>query len=43
MRASDEMRRIVPVFEPLAPALAQLNKRVQEAFDPYGLLNPGRL
>lgn len=43
MRASDELRRTVRVFEPLAPALAQLNKRVQEAFDPYGLLNPGRL
>lgn len=43
MRADDALRRTVPVFEPLAPALAQLNKRVQEAFDPYGLLNPGRL
>ncbi len=43
MRGSDELRETVPVFEPLAIPLAALNKRVQDAFDPHGLLNPGRL
>ena len=43
MRASDDLRRQVPIFEPLPNALAQLNKRIQDAFDPYGLLNPERL
>ena len=43
MRASDALRKQVPIFEPLPVALAQLNKRIQDAFDPYGLLNPGRL
>ena len=43
MRADDALRRDVPIFEPLPHALAQLNKRIQDAFDPYGLLNPGRL
>lgn len=43
MRAPDDLRRKTPVFEPLAKPLAQLNSRVQNAFDPFGLLNPGRL
>lgn len=43
MRGSDELRQTTSVFEPLAPALANLNKRVQESFDPFHLLNPGRL
>lgn len=43
MRGDDELRQNIPVFEPLSKPLAQLNKRIQEAFDPYGLLNPGLL
>lgn len=43
MRADDELRQTIPVFEPLSAPLAKLNKRIQEAFDPYGLLNPGLL
>ena len=43
MRGSDELREAVDVFEPLAKPLAALNKRIQDAFDPHGLLNPGRL
>jgi glycolate oxidase FAD binding subunit len=31
-----------PAFEPLAGALAEINGRVKAAFDPQGLLNPGR-
>lgn len=43
MRAPQALRQAVPVFEPLPAALAQLNQRVQESFDPHQLLNPGRL
>ncbi|AGA90685.1 FAD/FMN-dependent dehydrogenase [Thioflavicoccus mobilis 8321] len=31
------------VFEPLPPALLALHRRLKEAFDPVGILNPGRL
>lgn len=31
------------VFQPLAPGIARLNQRLKQAFDPHGLLNPGRL
>ncbi len=30
------------VFQPLPPALAALHRRLKEAFDPAGILNPGR-
>lgn len=31
------------VFHPQGPALAALSRRVKEAFDPLGIINPGRL
>jgi glycolate oxidase FAD binding subunit len=31
------------VFQPLAPALMQIHRRLKAAFDPRGVLNPGRL
>lgn len=43
MRAPAEVRRSVAVFQPQAPALAALSRRVKEAFDPAGVLNPGRM
>ena len=43
IRASDSVRAAVPVFQPQDAALAALNKRIKEAFDPGGVLNPGRM
>lgn len=31
------------VFHPLSPALAAIHRRLKQAFDPAGILNPGRL
>ena len=33
----------VPVFTPLAPALAQIHARLKHEFDPAGIFGPGRL
>jgi len=43
VRAADAVRARVPVFEPQAARLAALTARVKEAFDPNGVLNPGRM
>ncbi|SLN35201.1 glycolate oxidase subunit GlcE [Oceanibacterium hippocampi] len=43
VRAPEAVRGRVPVFQPLAPALAALSARVKASFDPEGLLNPGRM
>ncbi len=31
------------VFQPLAPVVWQLHRRLKQSFDPHGILNPGRL
>ncbi len=31
------------IFHPLTPALTALHQRLKAAFDPYGILNPGRM
>jgi glycolate oxidase FAD binding subunit len=31
------------VFHPLSPALMALHQRLKQAFDPHGILNPGRM
>ena len=31
------------VFHPLAPAIAKIHRRLKDAFDPAGVLNPGRM
>jgi glycolate oxidase FAD binding subunit len=43
VRAPLETRATVPVFEPQPPALAGLSRRLKEAFDPYGILEPRRM
>lgn len=35
--------RTAGVFHPLAPAIARIHRRLKEAFDPAGILNPGRM
>ncbi|MGB9645090.1 MAG: glycolate oxidase subunit GlcE [Stellaceae bacterium] len=43
IKGSPELRRSVPVFEPLPPPLAALAGRIKEGFDPRRILNPGRM
>ena len=43
VRAPDEVRRTVDVFEPLAPPLLKLTRDIKSSFDPDGILNPGRM
>ena len=43
VRAPDAIRRTCEVFQPLPSAHAALSARVKAAFDPRGLLNPGRM
>lgn len=43
IRAPDELRAAVPVFEPPSEGLAKLSARIKESFDPLGILNPGRM
>jgi glycolate oxidase FAD binding subunit len=43
IRAAAALRAAVDVFEPQAPGLAALTRRIKEGFDPKGVLNPGRM
>jgi glycolate oxidase FAD binding subunit len=43
IRADLEQRRTVPVFQPQATAVRALSERIRAAFDPKGILNPGRM
>lgn len=43
VRAPEALRRAVPVFDPPDRALGALTRRVKASFDPYAILNPGRL
>lgn len=43
VRAPAAVRATVDVFQPEGAALAALNKRVKDSFDPKGVLNPGRM
>jgi glycolate oxidase FAD binding subunit len=43
LRASEHMRRRIPVFQPGPSHVGALNKSVKAAFDPLGIFNPGRM
>ncbi len=43
LAAPREVRREVPPFPPLPAALAGVSARLRAAFDPHGILNPGRM
>jgi glycolate oxidase FAD binding subunit len=43
MRADAKVRQSVEVFQPLSPELERLTRGIKAAFDPDGLLNPGRM
>ncbi len=43
VRAPEDVRRTVDVFEPQPTPLAALSARVKESFDPRHILNPGRM
>lgn len=43
VRAEASVRAAVDVFHPLSPAVERLARGLKSAFDPYGILNPGRM
>ena len=43
MRASEDSRAQIPIFQPEPPERAALTRAVKAAFDPLGLFNPGRM
>lgn len=43
IRADGGVRAHVPVFQPEAPGVAALTRRLKANFDPHGILNPGRM
>ena len=43
IRASEQIRRHIDVFHPLADGLAALGERVRHSFDPRNILNRGRM
>jgi glycolate oxidase FAD binding subunit len=43
VRASEPLRASVAVFEPLAPGVMALQAGLKKSFDPFGILNPGRM
>ena len=43
IRAPEEVRAAVPVFQPQADAVAALSRRIKKGLDPLGVLNPGRM
>jgi glycolate oxidase FAD binding subunit len=43
VRAPADVRNAVEVFQPLAPPLMELTRKLKASFDPAGILNPGRM
>jgi glycolate oxidase FAD binding subunit len=43
VRAPDEVRAAIDVFEPLSPTIMAITRNLKATFDPAGILNPGRM
>ncbi|PKR54143.1 FAD-binding protein [Thalassospira marina] len=43
IRAPEDTRRDVSVFHPVSPEISRINHKISENFDPFGILNPGRM
>lgn len=43
IRAEPAIRSAVEVFQPLSPVLERITRNLKAAFDPQGILNPGRM
>ncbi|HEY7669857.1 MAG TPA: FAD-binding protein [Hyphomicrobium sp.] len=43
IRAEPAVRAAVEVFQPLSPPVERLTRDLKKAFDPFGILNPGRM
>jgi glycolate oxidase FAD binding subunit len=43
IRAPEEMRTRVPVFQPQPDVLSRLSGRIKDGYDPAHILNPGRM
>ncbi|MGL4396641.1 MAG: FAD-binding protein, partial [Hyphomicrobium sp.] len=43
IRAAADVRASVDVFEPMKPEVERLTRGIKSAFDPAGILNPGRM
>ncbi|MBU2533499.1 MAG: FAD-binding protein [Alphaproteobacteria bacterium] len=43
VRASDEVKATVDVFEPMHSGIELMTRRLKDVFDPAGILNPGRI
>ena len=41
LRGPEELRRAVPVFQPMAPTLTTLTEKMRASLDPHSLFNPG--
>lgn len=43
MRAKDAIKSRVDVFQPQPAPIQKITEKIKEGFDPYGLLNPGKM
>ncbi|MGW8206670.1 MAG: FAD-linked oxidase C-terminal domain-containing protein, partial [Hyphomicrobiaceae bacterium] len=43
MRADPAIRSAVEVFQQQSPVLERITRKLKSAFDPQGILNPGRM
>ena len=43
VRAPEDVRNTVDVFQPLSEPVMTVTQKLKAAFDPIGILNPGRM